>query len=108
MRLKILLLLLPFLTLKDGNSLTVALSIPPPPEESGVEWSGVECAERVGRNRCKLFGPPIFLGGGALFGGTASLLISNSKCGHLEAAKSFIHWSDCETRRWSEALTVTS
>lgn len=106
MRLKILLLPLLFLTLKDGNSLTVALSIPPPPEESGVEWSAVRWWAAVAAN-CLV--PPLFLGGGgALFVGTASLLISNSKCGHLEAAKSFIHWSDCETRRWSEALTVTS
>lgn len=62
MRLKTLLLPLLFLTLKDGNSLTVALSIPPPREESGVEWSGVAPRGWAGvAANCLV--PPIFLGG---------------------------------------------
>lgn len=39
--------------------------------------------------------------------GPTAPLILNSKCRHLKL-KSFIHWSDCETRRWFEVLTVTS
>lgn len=95
LRLKIRLHLLSCLTLKDRDSEQYtdnSFSIPPPQ----VVWS----MRRVGRSRHKLCL--------VLFGLCSTVpLILNSKCRHLKL-KSFIHRSDCETRRRFEVLTVTS
>lgn len=93
-RLKILLHLLPLRTLKDRDRLTVAFRF------RLHKWNEV----RRGVAGVATNSIWSFL---ALFHGTTSLLTLNSKCGHLKL-KSFIHWSDCETRRWFEVLTVTS
>lgn len=90
---KIPLHLLPLHTLKDRDSEEHndgGFSIPPPHVVRSV------------RSRRKLFGPFWLCS-------TVSHLYSflNSKCRHLKL-QSFIHWSDCETRRWFEVLTVTS
>lgn len=64
--------------------------------KSGAEWRGMECTD----SRHKLFGPFPFFFPGFVRRHLVSAGFFEFQMWHSEGSKSFIHWSDCETRRW--------
>lgn len=88
-------LLLLALSPQDRNSGTVAVSAQPPrAERSGVEWNGMH------RQSPQTVWPLSIFFPGFVRRHLVSAGFFEFQMWHLEGSKSFIHWSDCETRRW--------
>lgn len=75
----------------DGSCFSTA-------SKSRAEWNGMHRLSPQTVWPLSIFFSPGFVQRHLI--STVFFFILNSKCGHLEGFKSFIHWSDCETRRW--------